>query len=161
VSELYKRNPNVKCAVCKKEIYRRPGGINPKRVFCSATCYGLSNRKESPCLVCKKMILSGLNKKTCSRSCANTYRHGIKYKVGRPRDKVSLQNATKNMVMKKRGEKCERCGYGKPEILQIHHKDRDRKNNNLSNLELICPNCHCMEHYGGKSFKIAFLGQNR
>jgi 5-methylcytosine-specific restriction endonuclease McrA len=43
--------------------------------------------------------------------------------------------------------KCERCGYDdKPGILQVHHKDRDRENNALSNLEVLCPNCHAEEH---------------
>ncbi len=47
---------------------------------------------------------------------------------------------------------CERCGYKKFEILQIHHRDRDREHNALKNLELICPNCHYEEHYLQKSW---------
>ena len=54
--------------------------------------------------------------------------------------------------MKVRGNKCERCGFEKYEILQIHHKDKDRDNNELENLELICPNCHSEEHYMEKSW---------
>jgi 5-methylcytosine-specific restriction endonuclease McrA len=43
--------------------------------------------------------------------------------------------------------KCERCEYDEmPEILGVHHKDRNRKNNDLSNLEVLCPNCHSLEH---------------
>ena len=98
------------------------------------------------------MILAGLNKKTCSRSCANKHREGIKYKIGSPRDKVKSQRAIKLRLLKERGEKCERCIYDKYEILQIHHKDRNRKNNNLENLQLICPNCHFEEHFLGKSW---------
>ncbi len=48
--------------------------------------------------------------------------------------------------------KCGRCTYSKYEILQVHHKDRNRNNNNLANLELICPNCHYEEHYFKKSW---------
>ncbi len=45
-------------------------------------------------------------------------------------------------------KKCERCGYAKyPEILEVHHKDRNRANGNPDNLELLCPNCHTEEHY--------------
>ena len=109
-------------------------------------CFGASCRKEIPCIVCKKPILSGLNKKTCSRSCANIHRTGIKYHIGSPRDKVKSQRALKVRLLKERGEKCERCSYAKPEILQVHHKDRDRSHNELSNLEIICPNCHYEEH---------------
>jgi hypothetical protein len=43
---------------------------------------------------------------------------------------------------------CERCGYGEhPGILQLHHIDRNRKNNDRSNVVILCPNCHTVEHY--------------
>lgn len=98
------------------------------------------------------MILAGLNKKTCSRSCANVCRTGIKYRVGKPRDKVKYQQGLKLRLLQARGEKCERCGYNKREILQIHHRDRNKLNNELANLELICPNCHYEEHLLKKSW---------
>jgi 5-methylcytosine-specific restriction endonuclease McrA len=52
---------------------------------------------------------------------------------------------------------CNRCGFdAHPEILTVHHKDRDRSNNLTDNLEVLCPNCHALEHYaeGNKSFKL-------
>jgi len=110
-------------------------------------CYGISCRKEHPCIVCRKPVLSSLNKKTCSRSCANIHRTGIKYGINSPRDKVKSQRAIKIRLLESRGQHCERCGYSKYEILHVHHKDRNRNNNKISNLELICPNCHYEEHY--------------
>lgn len=45
-----------------------------------------------------------------------------------------------------RGHKCENCGNsewcGKPIKLEVHHIDGDRTNNNINNLQLLCPNCH-------------------
>jgi 5-methylcytosine-specific restriction endonuclease McrA len=42
---------------------------------------------------------------------------------------------------------CVRCGYNQqPAILVLHHEDRNRENNQLSNLEVLCPNCHALEH---------------
>ncbi len=42
--------------------------------------------------------------------------------------------------------KCYCCGLSewlnKPIPLELHHKDGNKDNNNLSNLELRCPNCH-------------------
>jgi hypothetical protein len=155
VSEEYKRNPNTFCVICKNPVYKRPSVIdlNRERVFCSMACYGVSCRKEKPCIVCGKLILAGLNKKTCSRSCANINRSGIKYKIGRPKDKVKSQYALKMRLFLERGKVCERCGYDKQEILQVHHKNRDRKDNQMSNLELVCPNCHYEEHHlFGKKF---------
>lgn len=151
--ESYKRNPNTHCSTCNKSIYRRPIEIERSkgRAFCSMVCYGIACRNENPCLVCGKPILAKFNKKTCSRGCANTHRTGINYKIGRPKDIVKSQKSLKVRLLDARGSKCERCSYSKYEILQIHHKDRDRKNNDLKNLELICPNCHYEEHYLGNS----------
>jgi 5-methylcytosine-specific restriction endonuclease McrA len=45
-------------------------------------------------------------------------------------------------------KKCQRCGF-MPEAtiqLELHHIDRNNRNNDLSNLELICANCHRLEH---------------
>lgn len=41
---------------------------------------------------------------------------------------------------------CVRCSYDK--FVVVHHKDRDRSNNTLDNLEVLCPNCHALEHWG-------------
>jgi len=54
--------------------------------------------------------------------------------------------------MEERGTKCERCGYKKYEILHVHHKNRNRNDNSMENLEIICPNCHYEEHYLEKSW---------
>jgi len=29
----------------------------------------------------------------------------------------------------------------------VHHKDRNRENNEIENLELLCPNCHSEDHF--------------
>ena len=55
-------------------------------------------------------------------------------------------------LLEDRGGICERCGYSKKEVLHLHHKDRNRNNNDPSNLELICPNCHYEEHHLEKSW---------
>jgi 5-methylcytosine-specific restriction endonuclease McrA len=148
VPEYYTRKPNTQCLICKKPIYRRPSEISSTRgnVFCSRTCYGVSQRKEIPCLVCGTPILSGLNKNTCSRACANINRTGISYKQGSFCDKALSQRRIKVRLMRERGASCERCGYAVAEILHLHHKDRDRSNNTSQNLEILCPNCHFSEH---------------
>ena len=145
------RKPNATCNVCKKAIYRRPGELQNKKrgVFCSQTCYGKSQRIEIPCTVCGTMILSGANKKTCSRACANKNRAGMMYKDrSKPRkDKVTTYRLQKKRLMQERGRCCERCGYEVYQILLVHHRDRNREHNDLANLELLCPNCHAKEHY--------------
>jgi hypothetical protein len=152
--EEYIRRPNVSCTKCGKPVYRRPVELSRSggKAFCSQSCYGLFQRKERPCVVCEKPILASAHKKTCSRSCSNKNRAGIQY-TGRPfKDKVVYQRGLKLRLLKERGRFCERCAYSKVEILQVHHKDRDRENNSLENLALICPNCHAEEHYLEKSW---------
>lgn len=41
---------------------------------------------------------------------------------------------------------------GKPIPLELHHKDGNHYNNDLSNLEILCPNCHAQtDNYRGKN----------
>mgnify|MGYP001176989790 CR=1 FL=1 len=52
--------------------------------------------------------------------------------------------------------KCNKCKLtawlDKPIPLELHHKDGNHLNNNLDNLELLCPNCHALtETYRGKN----------
>lgn len=52
--------------------------------------------------------------------------------------------------------KCECCGIsewrGKPITIQLHHIDGDNTNNELSNLMMLCPNCHSQtDNYCGSA----------
>lgn len=53
-------------------------------------------------------------------------------------------------------EKCEVCGLsdwlGKKISLELDHKDGNRYNHNLNNLQILCPNCHSQtDTYRGKN----------
>lgn len=49
-------------------------------------------------------------------------------------------------------KECTKCGYKEVvEVLQVHHKDRDRTNGDIANLEVLCPTCHMVEHFRTKS----------
>lgn len=61
---------------------------------------------------------------------------------------VNAASKYRETALATKQNKCERCGYDKyPDILEVHHKDRIRKNGESENLELLCPNCHTEEHY--------------
>jgi hypothetical protein len=55
-------------------------------------------------------------------------------------------SSTAKALIKLRGQKCECCGLtewlDQPINLEVHHKDGDRTNNSLENLQLLRPNCH-------------------
>lgn len=147
--ETYSRNPNCKCSSCSKPIYRRPSQLAKSKPYCSRECYGKSCQKPFPCVVCGNPILAGLNKKTCSRSCSNKNRTGIHYRQGAPRDQAKEVKALKRQLISLRGNKCEKCGFDKvPEILELHHIVRrcDGGSNDLTNLKILCPNCHRTTH---------------
>jgi ribosomal protein L40E len=53
--------------------------------------------------------------------------------------------------------RCEKCllieWLGKPIPLELEHKDGDHQNNEISNLEVLCPNCH--------AFTPTYRGRNK
>jgi len=58
-----------------------------------------------------------------------------------------------------KAQRCECCDLttwlGRPVPLELHHRDGDRTNNTLDNLELVCPNCHALtDNYRGKNKKV-------
>ena len=59
-------------------------------------------------------------------------------------------------LVHKRGHQCEICGntHWLDQLipLEVHHKDGDKLNNEESNLELMCPNCHALtDNYRGRN----------
>ena len=67
----------------------------------------------------------------------DTFTNGTKKKNGK---------STATPLIALRGRKCECRGLsewlGQPINLEVHHVDGNRSNNDLSNLQLLCPNCH-------------------
>lgn len=61
----------------------------------------------------------------------------------------------KKHLIRDRGYKCEECHNtnwrDQPIPLELHHIDGNRGNNDLSNLQLLCCNCHALtENWRGK-----------
>jgi len=67
----------------------------------------------------------------------------------------------KNYLIDCRERKCEVCGItqwmGKPAPVELDHRDGNPTNNELSNLRLICPNCHAQTN----TYKGRNMGQGR
>lgn len=147
----YIRKTNCKCFICQKDIYRRPKQITSGPVYCGNSCYGKSNEILIKCAICDSLFKSGLNKKTCSRKCANKQKEGLKYKqIGKStKDKVKDLDALRKRLTDFCGYKCRKCKYNKLPILNIHHiiEKSLGGTEDLNNLEFLCPNCHAEEHY--------------
>ena len=53
---------------------------------------------------------------------------------------------TGKRIMLKKHNACQICGSKKN--LELHHKDENRGNNSLKNLQLLCKSCHSKQHRG-------------
>jgi|SRR3989304_1487317 len=89
--------------------------------------------------------------RTCSRTCHNR-RVASENKVtgrlkgannGRWVGGVSITYYRK-LFEEQLTKKCQCCGSTR--YLCVHHKDRERSNNDLDNLEVLCKSCHQKEH---------------
>lgn len=83
----------------------------------------------------------------------NSSRKGFKHLESRIPAKQFVKGNSSNAAKRKRliedgikEEKCERCGLsewmGQPIPLELHHIDFNHYNNDLSNLQILCSNCH-------------------
>jgi len=115
---------NCKCALCGKEFYKNKTELKNSRSGLYFCCRAHKDKAQR---------LGGIREIMPSH-----YGTGIK---GDPHiyRKIAFENHLKQ---------CNHCGFNKhPEILQVHHKDCNSRNNNPNNLEMLCPNCHTWEHY--------------
>lgn len=102
------------------------------------------------CPVCSKEFITyeKENSTTCGYSCANTYFRSGKNNpnyTGSIGNRISARKY-REVAYSTYGKKCNRCAYDNPLALEVHHIDRDRTNNSISNLEVLCCNCHALEH---------------
>ena len=71
----------------------------------------------------------------------------MKQRVYRFQSGSSTHSKTlRRMLFEERGRDCEICK--KPFFHNIHHKDKNRQNNKLENLMLVCRKCHSNIHNG-------------
>ena len=75
----------------------------------------------------------------CSKKCGNEYKNKIREENG---EWINSSNYRKKAFLAKE-HKCCVCGWNEDErILEVHHIDEDRENNDINNLCIICPTCH-------------------
>lgn len=115
--------------------------------------------KTYKCVHCNKENVWGRSKvnKFCDNTCQGLYKWEKETKprieAGRERSDPSTY---KRYLKETRGDYCEECGQTsihnkKPLMLQLDHIDGDSDNNLISNLRLLCPNCHSQtDNFGSK-----------
>ena len=94
----------------------------------------------------------------------NSSRKGFSHKEQRKSAEELLQGNASNSAKRRRliedgikDSKCEICGLSewmdKPIPLELHHKDFNHHNNTLSNLQILCSNCHMQAHNYNNNYK--------
>lgn len=100
-----------------------------------------------------------LNEIDCSHWKGQGWNKGQQLK-----DWASYNRATnlKPHLIKLRSHKCEICNLtewlNQPIPLEIHHVDGNRTNNELSNLQLLCCNCHSTTDFWRNRKMVATVG---
>lgn len=142
------------CKVCRKEFETIESKIKiGKGKFCSRKCFNLF--PKSPQWKEKQ----SKNKKGKHVSLSTEFKKGnIPFNKGTEFKQIQWNNhwnwkggRTRYVAFIKRQKILNRCGKcGKVENfshkLHVHHKDMNRNNNELSNLEILCSTCHAHFH---------------
>lgn len=120
-------------------------------------------KKEKKCLNCDKEIV---NRNTyCNNKCQLEYQRKGIFKSLEEGDFSrytrcdTIHDISKKYLIEKFGEKCSVCGWDEKNEytnivpIQINHIDGNPHNHDLSNIELLCPNCHSLTEYFGSRGK--------
>ena len=145
----------VNCTNCKKEIDRKPSYIKRTGNLCCSKECALELRTtkpiKTPCATCGKEVIRTQYEMTKSKTGNVFCDHSCSAKFSNEnRGGYGIHNY-RSHAFKAYANECNSCGYNKvPEVLQVHHIDRNRKNSDVSNLVILCPTCHAEEHFKSK-----------
>ncbi len=139
-----------KCTECQDEYVKTK---KDSSIFCSPYCKRLFIHKEKYqtciCTQCSSVFerLKNKIKSTlvfCSRKCQSeaSKRDGILKKS----NYTDGQWSYKLIAFRNLPNKCADCDVCFEPILDVHHKDGNRENNDIENLEILCPNHHASRH---------------
>jgi hypothetical protein len=151
--KLYEKS----CIICNESFWL-PKHRYENQQTCSARCRGklITNcRPTFTCSYCGKSSTRAANKLNNSRHghnfCNRKCKEAAQRLDGNCPDIRPKHYGNGNGEYTYRHERlkiADKCGCGETRrfILAVHHRDGNRKNNNPSNLETVCFNCHALRH---------------
>lgn len=150
--------PIVKCKLCSKKFYGKPYFLKIGQAkYCSPACQykGRKNGKILSCDICGKKIYRALRKLTksrsgkffCSKSCQTVWRNQEFVGNKHHNWKTGLASYRSVLPRHKIPKFCNLCTTKDKRVIAVHHIDKNRKNNDVSNLAWLCNNCHFLVHH--------------
>jgi len=166
------------CKYCKEEFYAERKFINRGNAkFCSRSCGAkyngwLKTRPNTVCAYCDTAFYKKNSKKTSKHSksglffCCNDHKNKASESecgVLKLNHYSEGTSSYRKIAFNNYKHECNRCAFvGEyTSTLVVHHKDRDRANNDVSNLEILCRNCHYEEHYGEARKAKSVISKNK
>ena len=150
------------CLQCSRSFSAEKKEVNRGRsVFCGLECFFIhrkANKKEKEhncvCALCNTTFYRSTSKQAnvnglqfCSRKCSDVAKETERALILRS-DANKGSHSYREIARRNQEAACKLCGYSKmPEVLQVHHIDKNRKNNKVENLEILCPTCHAETHF--------------
>ena len=150
----------MKCITCNKDT------DNPR--FCSKSCAAKYNNKitkvkpKATCVSCGNLLTKKSGKKYCSNRCQGRLKQELINQQILNGEPVRHQQIRRYLI-EQHGAKCMLCGWAKENIvtkkvpIELDHIDGDSENNKLSNVRLLCPNCHSVQ----STYKALNKGKGR
>lgn len=141
VGDQPRKRIEVICDGCGQKFGRPPCWWKKNKVrFCCNACKGRWQARQLvqvECVVCSKKFVTNVCNRTRVKYCSHFCQRKANPKKRNSRKARRVADLTE----------CQKCGYKEhPEILQAHHKNKDRTDDTPENIIVLCPNCHALEH---------------
>lgn len=149
----------VKCTQCQSDVWRRLTHLH-KTTFCSLKCSSIYKTVgiSYNCSYCQAETIktpseigrSKSGRAFCNRSCATSYNNKFKTGIyhGNWMGGAYRKNAFDHYGIKCCNESCILTAhniYIPEKLIDVHHIDGNRQNNDLNNLIPLCVWCHAIE----------------
>jgi len=160
------------CRKCNKKFVPKKGAIN----YCSISCrnsrsFSDQTKKKKSFIAKKKWLDGSYSLVDWDNVNNNIDKKAKQFNAWEKKtydrlfngEKLHIQTLRK-LLIKDVGNCCEICNNSIwidiPITLEIHHIDGDNKNNELKNLQILCPNCHSQtDNYKAKNIKKRICNQ--